>query len=66
MGCVSSLYSSVCVVIHNKGTGVDKISQENETNITGPSGLIRVLTLHSSPEVPNVPLKYTKVVTYGG
>ena len=31
MGYMSSLYSSMCVVIHNKGTGVDKISWENET-----------------------------------
>ena len=26
MEYMSSLYSSMCVVIHNKGTGVDKIS----------------------------------------
>ena len=31
MGHMSSLYTSVCVVIHNKGTGVDKSSWENET-----------------------------------
>ena len=36
MGYMSSLYSSMCVVIHNKGTGVDKSSWENETTIPGP------------------------------
>ena len=35
MGYMSSLYSSMCVVIHNKGTGVDKNSWENETLLPG-------------------------------
>ena len=65
MGYMSSLYSSMCVVIHNKGTGVDKISCENETTLTQIYSLGRVLTLHSSSEFTNVPLKHTRVVTYG-
>ena len=65
MGYMSFLYSSVCVVIHNKGTGVDKISWENETTLTRTSSHNRVITLHSISEVPDVPLKHARVVTYG-
>ena len=31
MGYMNSLYTSMCVVIHNKGTGVDKNTYENVT-----------------------------------
>ena len=60
---MSSLYTSVCVVIHNKGTGVDKISWENEITLTRISNHDGVLTFHPSPEISVTPLKHTRVVT---
>ena len=38
MEYMNPLYTSMCVVIHNKGTGVDKDECENEITITQTLG----------------------------
>ena len=50
------LSTLVCVVVHNKGAGVDKDTYENEITITWTLGHNGVLTFHPSPRFYDISL----------
>ena len=62
MGYMNSLYTSMCVVIHNKGTGVDKNTYENVTQWHGPvTTVFQPSTLVTGS--CDIPLNDNRVVT---